>query len=183
MSVNNWNDLLVEEVRDIYHAEKQVAKALPKMVKAAASDDLRHALEGHLEETHAQVERLEKVLQLLNTPIRGKKCEAMEGLIKEGDEVLQEDLPDTIRDAALTMAARKVEHYEIAAYSSAHAIAETLGLDEVASLLADNLAEEEAAEEKLTELRDGLLEVSADDEDIDAVEEEEQEPEEIKEAR
>ena len=152
MAVKTTEDLLLEELRDIYHAEKQLLKALPKMAKKAHSDKLRQAFEQHLEETNGQVERLEQVFELLDKPARGKRCEAMAGLIEEANEMIDEIKTPEVLDAALITAAQKVEHYEIASYGSVHALAEALGKSEAAKLLAETLKEEKAADEKLNKL-------------------------------
>jgi ferritin-like metal-binding protein YciE len=152
MAVKTVQDLLVDELRDIYHAEKQLLKALPKMVKAASSDKLRQAFEDHLEETRGQVERLEQVFEQLEMPARAKRCEAMAGLIEEAQEMVDEIKTPEVLDAALITAAQKVEHYEIASYGSVHALALATGQDEVAQLLAATLEEEKAADQKLNQI-------------------------------
>jgi ferritin-like metal-binding protein YciE len=152
MAVKSVNDLLLEELRDIYHAEKQLVKALPKMAKKAKSDQLRQAIEEHLEETKGQVERLEQAFQKMEVPTRGKRCEAMEGLIAEAEEVMEEIATPEVLDAAMIAAAQKVEHYEIASYGSARALAQALGHNEVARLLEQTLDEEKQADEKLNEI-------------------------------
>jgi ferritin-like metal-binding protein YciE len=152
MAVKSVNDLLLEELRDVYHAEKQLVKALPKMAKKAKSDKLRQAIEEHLEETKGQVERLEQAFEKLEVPTRGKRCEAMEGLIAEAEEVMEEITTPEVLDAAMIAAQQKVEHYEIASYGSARALAEALGHDEVAELLEQTLDEEKQADEKLNDI-------------------------------
>ena len=152
MAVKTTEDLLLDELRDIYHAEKQLLKALPKMAKKAHSDKLRQAFEQHLEETQGQVERLEQVFDLLDKPARGKRCEAMAGLVEEANEMIEEIKTPEVLDAALITAAQKVEHYEIASYGSVHALAEALGKTDAAKLLAETLKEEKAADEKLNKL-------------------------------
>jgi ferritin-like metal-binding protein YciE len=152
MAVKSVQDLLVDELRDIYHAEKQLVKALPKMVKAAKSDELRQAFDHHLEETRGQVERLEMVFDQLEVPARAKRCEAMAGLIEEAQEMMDEIKTPEILDAALIAAAQKVEHYEIASYGSVHALAEALGHGEAAKLLNQTLEEEKAADQKLNQI-------------------------------
>lgn len=152
MAVKSVNDLLLEELRDVYHAEKQLVKALPKMAKKAKSDKLRQAIEQHLEETKGQVERLEQAFEKLEVPTRGKRCEAMEGLIAEAEEVMEEITTPEVLDAAMIAAAQKVEHYEIASYGSARALAEALGHREVAQLLEQTLDEEKQADEKLNDI-------------------------------
>jgi ferritin-like metal-binding protein YciE len=152
MAVKSVNDLLLDELRDIYHAEKQLVKALPKMAKKAKSDELRQAFEHHLEETKGQVERLDQVFQQLDARSSGKRCEAMEGLIEEAKEMIEEITTPEVLDAAMIAAAQKVEHYEIASYGSVHALAEALGHKEVARLLDETLGEEKAADQKLNQI-------------------------------
>lgn len=152
MELKTLEDLLKDQLKDLYSAENQLVKALPKMAKNASSDELRGGFEEHLEQTRGQVERLERIGELLDAPLRGKKCAAMEGLIEEGKELLAEDAEPAVLDAGLIAAAQKVEHYEIAAYGSARTWAEELGLDEVAQLLQETLDEEKETDEKLTEL-------------------------------
>ncbi len=152
MSLASLNDLLLSEMKDLLSAEKQLVKALPKMAKAAGSESLRGAIESHLEETRGQIERLDKAFKLLGKTPRAQHCPAMEGLIEEGSEVIGEEGEVSVKDAALIAAAQKVEHYEIAAYGSARAHAELLGLEEVAALLEESLTEEKTADEKLNEL-------------------------------
>lgn len=152
MSMGNLHDLFVHEIKDIYYAEKQLLKALPKMAKHAESDELRAAFEEHLEVTEKQVERLERIFEILDVPARGKKCHGMEGLIKEGSELMKEEDPGAPLDAALIASAQKVEHYEIAAYGTLATYAKMLELDEALELLTDTLAEEKETDEKLTAL-------------------------------
>lgn len=155
MAIKSLQDLFVDELRDIYHAEKQLTKALPKMAKAASSDQLKQAFESHLEETRGQIERLEQIFDELDLRKRGKPCEAMEGLIEEGKEIMEETKEPEVLDAALIVAAQKVEHYEISSYGSLKALAETLGHTKVAKLLAETLKEESSADEKLNKLAVG----------------------------
>jgi ferritin-like metal-binding protein YciE len=152
MSVKTMQDLFVNELRDIYHAEKQLVKALPKMAKAANSNELKQAIESHLEETRGQVERLEQVFESLDVAKRAKPCEAMEGLVSEGKEIIEEVDDPEVRDAGLIVAAQKVEHYEIASYGSLIAMAKQLGYGDAGTLLAQTLAEEKAADQKLSKL-------------------------------
>jgi ferritin-like metal-binding protein YciE len=152
MTKTNLQGLLIEELKDLYNAEQQMVNALPKMAKAANSGKLRSAFEDHLEQTKGHVKRLERAFDLLGLPARGKKCAAMEGLIEEGKELIDEGLPANVQDAGLIGAAQKVEHYEIAAYGTARTHAESLGHREVADLLEQTLDEEKQADEKLTEL-------------------------------
>jgi ferritin-like metal-binding protein YciE len=152
MAVKSVNDLELEELRDIYHAEKQLVKALPKMAKKAKSDKLRQAFELHLDQTKGHVDRLEQVFEKLDTRPRAKRCEAMEGLIEEAEELMEEVNTPEVLDAALIAAAQKVEHYEIASYGTLHALAEELGQNEVANLLEQTLNEEKEADEKLNQI-------------------------------
>jgi ferritin-like metal-binding protein YciE len=152
MPVKSVQDLLINELRDIYHAEKQLVKALPKMAKATKSDKLRQAIEHHLDETKGQVDRLEQVFDKLDTRTRGKPCQAMEGLIEEAKEMMEEIKTPEVLDAALITAAQKVEHYEIASYGSVCALAEALGQSEVARLLNQTLDEEKQADQKLNQI-------------------------------
>jgi ferritin-like metal-binding protein YciE len=152
MAVKSVNDLELEELRDIYHAEKQLVKALPKMAKKAKSDKLRQAFEHHLDQTKGHVDRLEQVFEKLDTRPRAKRCEAMEGLITEAEELMEEVNTPEVLDAALIAAAQKVEHYEIASYGTLHALAEELGQNEVANLLEQTLNEEKEADEKLNQI-------------------------------
>jgi ferritin-like metal-binding protein YciE len=152
MAVKSVKDLLLEELRDIYHAEKQLVRALPKMAKKAKSDELRQAFEHHLEETKGQVERLDQVFQQLASRSSGKRCEAMEGLIEEAKEMMEEISTPEVLDAAMIAAAQKVEHYEIASYGSVQALAEALGHTEAARLLEDTLNEEKSADQKLNQI-------------------------------
>jgi ferritin-like metal-binding protein YciE len=145
-------ELYIDELRDLYNAENQLVKALPKLAKAASSDDLRLGFEEHLEQTKNHVQRLEKIFQALGESPKGKKCKGMEGLIEEGSEAMGEDYEGSILDAALIGAAQRVEHYEIAGYGTVRSMAETLGEGDHASLLEATLEEEKETDEKLTEL-------------------------------
>jgi len=156
-TMSTVEDLLVEQIRDLYDAEKQLVRALPKMAKAASSDELRQAIEDHLEETTNQVQRLEQAFEQLDKTAKGKTCKAMKGLIDEGGEVIEEDSEAPINDLALIAAAQRVEHYEISAYGTAKAMANHLGEDEVASLLEATEDEEKAADQKLTEIAMSLM--------------------------
>jgi ferritin-like metal-binding protein YciE len=146
------HDAFIDELRDAYDAEKQLIKALPKMAKAAASDDLRTAFEDHLEETRVQVERLEDVFASLDEKVRGKHCDGIEGIIEEGKSIMEEDFDDATMDACLIAAAQRAEHYEMAAYGTLVAWARAMGHNEAAELLQQTLNEEKAADEKLTGL-------------------------------
>jgi len=152
MQENGLQRLYVEQLKDIYSAESQLLKALPKMAKAASSQDLRQGFEKHLEQTKGHVERLEQIFSSLDESPKGKKCMGMEGLIEEGEEVIQEESATEALDAGLIAAAQRVEHYEIAAYGSVHAFAELLGDDDSVSLLLQTLDEEKETDKKLTEL-------------------------------
>lgn len=152
MPGNNLREALVNEIRDLYNAEKQLTKALPKLAKGSTSDELRDAFESHLEETEGHVTRLERVFELLDEKPRGKHCAGIAGIIEEGSEHLEEDAEDAVMDAILIAAGQKAEHYEIGAYGTAIAWAEALELTEVAQVLQETLAEEKAADEKLTAL-------------------------------
>jgi ferritin-like metal-binding protein YciE len=155
------HELLVEEIKDLYHAEKQLTKALPKMAKAATNDDLRDAFESHLEETREQVTRLEEVFAALDEKVKAKTCEGMQGIIEEGKELMQEDADGAVLDAGLIAAAQRVEHYEIGAYGTCVAWARLLGHDEAASLLEQTLEEEKAADEKLSALAEAQINETA----------------------
>jgi ferritin-like metal-binding protein YciE len=150
MSVETLQDLLNDELKDLYSAEKQIVRALPKIAKAAASDVLREALLAHLEETKGQVERLEQIAGIVGKKLTGKTCVGMKGVLEEGSEVLEEAEKGAVRDAALIAACQRVEHYEMAGYGSARDFAKLLGLGEVVSLLEETLDEEKNADRKLT---------------------------------
>jgi ferritin-like metal-binding protein YciE len=152
MTKETLRELYVNELKDIFSAENQLTKALPKMAKAASSEELREGFEDHLEQTKQHVERLEQIFEMLEESPDGKKCLGMEGLIKEGAEVIGEDFEDDVKDSALIAAAQRVEHYEIAAYGTVAAYADVLGETEQASLLRETLQEEKDTDEKLTEL-------------------------------
>ena len=150
--ITNLQELFVEELRDLYDAEKQLTKALPKMAKASMSKELRAAFETHLAETEEHVQRLEQIFESLEEKPTGKKCAAMAGLIKEGEEAVAETEGSPARDAGLIAAAQKVEHYEISGYGSARTHGQLLGNDEAAELLEETLNEEKAADDKLNHL-------------------------------
>jgi ferritin-like metal-binding protein YciE len=149
---NSLQDLYVDELKDLYSAETQLVKALPKMAKASGNDRLRHAFEEHLRETSEHVSRLEQIFEQLGEKASGKKCLGMEGLVKEGSETMKEDYSKDVKDAAIIGAAQRVEHYEMAGYGTARAFAELLGEDEHVRLLEQTLEEEKQADEKLTQL-------------------------------
>ena len=169
MTIHSLKDLYVEQLRDLYDAENQLIKALPKMASAAASDDLRTGIEEHLEQTKEHAQRLERIFEQFEQKVKGVKCKGMEGLIKEGSELLDEDMPDGTKDAAIIAAAQKVEHYEIASYGTARTYAELLGDQEASDLLEQTLDEEKKTDEKLTALAENI--------NVEAKEEEEEEPE------
>lgn len=150
-ALHNLHDLFHQELRDIYDAEKQLTKALPRMAKQASNDKLRSALEDHLAETEQQVERLEKIFGMIDEKPRGKKCVGMEGLIKEGSELLKEKADDAVKDAGIIAAAQRVEHYEIAVYGTLASFAQELGLMDAVTLLEETLAEEKDADAILTQ--------------------------------
>ena len=150
--IKTLDDLFVHTLQDIYYAEQQITKALPKMIKAATSEPLKAGFEKHLEETHGQLERLEQCFELLDEKVRGKACEAMRGIIEEASETMKEDMEPEVLDAALVASAQKVEHYEIASYGTVMTWAQHLGLDKVAKLLSATLDEEKAADQKLNQI-------------------------------
>ena len=152
MKMKSLEDLLVHELKDLLSAEKQLVKALPKMAKGATNEELRTAFEEHLEQTKVHIERLEQVFEKLGKSARAEHCDAMEGLVEEGGKVLEEDMADDVRDAALIAAAQKVEHYEIASYGTARTFAQLLGHAEVANLLQETLDEEGETDHRLTDL-------------------------------
>ena len=152
MTKDSLRELYTDELKDLYSAEKQLTKALPKMAKAASSEELREGFEEHLEQTRGHVQRLEEIFTMLSAKAGGKKCVGMEGLVKEGAEIMGEDFAEEVMDAALISAAQRVEHYEIAAYGTVSAYADLLGESEQASLLRQTLAEEKETDQKLTEL-------------------------------
>jgi len=152
MPKNGLRELYIDELRDLYSAENQLVKALPKIAKAASSDELRQGVEEHLEQTKGHVQRLEEIFEMLNESPKGKKCAGMEGLTKEGSEVMGEDFEGATMDAALIGAAQRVEHYEIAAYGTACEFAKILSESEHESLLRQTLQEEKETDDKLTEL-------------------------------
>jgi ferritin-like metal-binding protein YciE len=153
---NSFLGLYVDELRDIYSAEKQLTKALPKMAKAANSEELRTGFTEHLEQTNGHVERLEQIFEALGERAGGKKCLGMEGLIAEGSEVMKDDFEGDVMDTALISAAQRVEHYEIAAYGTLCAFADLLGESQHASLLRETLEEEKQTDEKLSDLSDQI---------------------------
>lgn len=161
MKLDSLHDLYVDELKDLYNAENQLLKALPKMAKAATDPDLRKAFERHFKETEGQVTRLERIFKKLDTSPKGKKCKAMEGLIDEGKELMQEDADPSVMDAALIAAAQRVEHYEMAGYGCVRTYAQLLGYDDAAALLQKTLDEEGAADKKLTDLAETVINIEA----------------------
>ncbi len=149
-------ELYMDELRDLYNAEQQLIKALPKMAKAADSDDLRSGFEEHLEQTKGHAKRIEQIFQALGESPKGKKCAGIEGIIEEGGEVMDEGYEGAVMDAALITAAQRVEHYEIAAYGSVHAFATLMGESEAADLLEQTLNEEKETDQKLTQLSEHI---------------------------
>jgi ferritin-like metal-binding protein YciE len=175
------HDAFIEELRDAYDAEKQLTKALPKMAKAASSVELQAAFEEHLEETRAQVERLEQVFATLDEKVRGKHCDGIAGIIEEGKSVMEEDFDDTTMDACLIASGQRAEHYEMAAYGTLVAWAQAMGHVEAAGLLQQTLDEEKAADQKLTGLAEGGINQTAADlahpeEDDEDAEDEDEKP-------
>jgi len=161
-TVDSFKTLFVEQIKDLYDAEKRLTKAIPKLAKASANEELITALKDHLGETQNHVSRLEQVFELLEEKAKGKPCKAMQGLIEEGDEHAKEDYDDDdLRDAMIIGSAQRVEHYEIAGYGTAIAHARLLGLDEVVELLEATLTEEKAADEKLTEIAETVVNLEA----------------------
>ena len=150
MSVKTMQELLIDELKDLYSAEKQIVRALPKLAKAATSPDLKQALTNHLKETEGQVARLEQIAEIVSKKLTGKTCVGMKGVLEEGSEVLDDTDKGTVRDAAMIAAAQRVEHYEMAGYGSAREFAKMLGLSDVASLLNETLEEEKAADKLLS---------------------------------
>jgi len=153
---NDLHELFLEELADIYNAEQQLTKALPKMAKAAEAEELRQAFEEHLQQTEEQITRLDQVFETLDESMKRKTCKAMQGLIEEGNEVMQEYKGSPAIDAALIAAAQKVEHYEIATYGTLCTWAEQMGHQEALELLKQSIDEEETTDERLTELAESL---------------------------
>jgi ferritin-like metal-binding protein YciE len=152
VKLQSLEDVLMGELSDLMSAEKQLVKALPKVAEAASSKELREAIEHHLDETRGHVQRLEQVFESLSADVESEHCEAMEGLIGEGEEIVEADGDGAAKDAALIGAAQRVEHYEIAAYGTARTLAEQLGKDDAAALLQETLDEESAADQTLTKI-------------------------------
>ena len=163
MHMENLQDLMKSDLKDVLNAENQIVKALPKMIKKASHPELQEALEQHLEETKEQVNRVEQVMELLGMSVRSKTCKAMQGILEEGKEVMGEDADDDVMDAALIGAAQKVEHYEIATYGTLCTYAELLGLAQAKQLLGQTLDEEKRTDQKLTELAEAVINLEAAD--------------------
>ena len=161
MKIDSLETLFVEELRDIYNAEGQLIKALPKMAKEATSPELKRAFEEHLEQTRGHVDRLEEIFEELGKPAKGKTCKAMKGLVEEGSEVMEEDAEDAVKDAALIASAQKVEHYEIATYGTLRTWAEMLDKQDAVDLLQQTLDEESETDEKLTEIAESTINAEA----------------------
>ncbi len=161
MKMETLLDVYIEELRDLYDAENQLLKALPKMAKAATSAELKSAFDDHLDQTQTHVSRLEQVFEKLGEKPKGKKCEAMKGLLEEARQWMEEDIEDDALDVGLIVAAQKVEHYEIAGYGSVRTFAESLGRDEESELLQETLDEEKEADDRLTELAESSINLEA----------------------
>jgi ferritin-like metal-binding protein YciE len=161
MKLNTLQDLYLDELRDLYDAENQLVKALPQMIKAASSDELRTAFEEHLEQTREQVSRLEQVFERYGASPKGKKCKGMQGLIEEAKELIKEDIDEDVLDAGLIAAAQRVEHYEIAVYGCVCTYAKLLGNEEDADLLGQTLDEEKDTDERLTDIAESTINIEA----------------------
>ena|SRR5579884_843588 len=159
--VRTFEDLFLDELKDLYNAEQQLTRALPRMAKAASTEELKRAFEQHLEETKGQVARLEQVFELIGEPAKGKTCQGMKGLIAEGQELVKEGMEDEVLDAGLIGAAQRVEHYEIAGYGTARTMAQVLGHTKAVKLLEQTLKEEKATDEKLTRIAETVVNVRA----------------------
>ena len=157
MKLDTLKTLYLNELRDLYNAEQQLVKALPKMAKGASSEELQEAFEKHLEQTKTHVERLEEVFQDIGEKPKGKTCQAMKGLIEEGSEILKQDGEESVIDAGIIVAGQKVEHYEIASYGSVRTFAQLLGKDRSADLLQTTLDEESEANELLNKLAEDIV--------------------------
>ncbi len=170
MKINTLQDLYIEELQDLYSAENQIIKALPKVIDECTSDELRSALEDHLDQTKEQVERLDQIFENLDETPKGKKCAAMEGLVKECQETISEDMKEDIKDAAIIASCQRIEHYEIAVYGTVCTFAKLLGREDDLDLLGQTLDEEKEADETLTDIAENTI-------NIEAAEEEEEEEE------
>ncbi|HKP30295.1 MAG TPA: ferritin-like domain-containing protein [Gemmatimonadales bacterium] len=160
-SLETLQELLVHELQDLYNAENQIMKALPKMAKKATSNELREAFQEHLGQTEVQAQRLERALALLDAPVRGRTCDGMQGIIEEGKKLMEEEVSEDVLDAGLIAAAQKVEHYEIASYGSVKSWAELLGQDEITALLQETLDEEEETDRRLSEIAESVVNAEA----------------------
>jgi ferritin-like metal-binding protein YciE len=176
VEIDSLRELYVEQLRDLYDAENQLIKALPKMAKEASSDELREAIEEHLEQTRDQAERLEQIFEQLGEKAKGKKCKGMQGLLEEGKETLEEDMEEDTKDAAIIAAAQRVEHYEISGYGTARTYANLLGENEAAGLLEETLNEEKETDQKLTQLAEEINVEAAEGSEEEESEEEEARP-------
>jgi ferritin-like metal-binding protein YciE len=161
MKLESLHDLYISELRDLYSAEDQIVRALPKVIENVTSPELRQALEDHLEETREQVARLEQVFEMHGEESRKQKCKGMQGVLAEGEEMIGHDAPPAVRDAAIISACQRVEHYEIAAYGSVRTYAEELGQERAAALLQQTLDEEMAADEKLSDIAGSRVNIEA----------------------
>jgi ferritin-like metal-binding protein YciE len=170
-SMESLEDLMQDELKDIYDAEKQLTKALPKLAKKTSNEELREALQTHLQETEGHVERLEQIFEQLGMPARGKRCEGMKHLIDEGNDMISEAEEDATRDAIIIAAVQKTEHYEIASYGTLRTWANVLGKSDVASICEETLEEEKAADEKLTAIAESFVNEQAANEGEDEEEE------------
>lgn len=183
MKMDSLESLFIDQLKDLYNAEQQLIKALPKMAKAASDPQLKQGFEQHLDQTRKQAERLERIFADLEVSGKGKKCVAMQGIIEEGQELLKSDAEPAVRDAGLVAAAQKVEHYEIAGYGTARTYANVLGLTQAADLLQQTLVEEAQTDRKLTDLAETSInakaaEVGEEEEEEEEYEEEEDEDDE-----
>lgn len=156
MTANSLQELYVGELKDLYDAENQIIKALPKMIDAASSEELQNALSEHLEITRQQAKRLEQIFQNMGEKLKSEKCKGMEGLIKEGSDIISEDMDENVKDAAIISAAQRVEHYEMAGYGTVRTWANLLGEEEAEELLQQTLDEEKEADQKLNELAEQI---------------------------
>lgn len=161
MEMQDLQDLYVEELRDLYNAEKQLVRALPKMAKKATDDELKQAFTEHLDQTREHVERLEQIFEKLGKRAGGKTCKAMQGIVEEGKEMMEEDATEEVMDAALIAAAQRAEHYEIAGYGTVRTYARLLGDEQAAKLLQQTLEEEGETDKKLTQLAESSINIDA----------------------
>jgi ferritin-like metal-binding protein YciE len=168
MELKSLKDLLIHSLQDIYSAEKQIIKALPKMIKSASHEELKKAFETHLKETEGQKEKLDKVFELIGARPGRMKCKAMEGLVEEGNELMEEDIDSDVLDAGLIAAAQKIEHYEIASYGTARVYSEQLGEEAVTDLLSEILEEEKRTDELLTDLALSSINLDAENAEVGA---------------